>query len=242
MRMNDALGHARRAAGLSYRDVAEAGHMDRSTLCTMEKGTRPPSENVIRAYEEALGLHRREIFTLAAAALGAALTGDDREIVNDLYASIAGGDYTPLSTVQTTHAVDHSLQALVAREKRTVKRLRAWMVDGDTAELRVNSAGILAKTGDIDLADEVAQALVRDEEARDLYLSAVRRRVADDDALAAELRNERDSGARWCAAYLLAGTGHTTAITQAMRNEPSRETLRMMALAATGAMHGHVQD
>lgn len=240
MRMNEALGHARRAAGLSYGDVAKAGRMDRSTLCNMEKRDRPPSENEIRAYEEALGLHRRQIFTLAAAALGAALTASDRETVNDMYASIAGGDYLPLSTVQTTHAVDHSLQALVVREKRTVKRLRAWMVDGDTAELRVNSAGILAKTRNIELADEVAQVLARDQETRDLYLTAVRRRVADNDALAAELRNENDSGARWCAAYLLAGTGHTTAITQAMRTEPSRETLRVMALSATGALH--VQD
>lgn len=241
MRMNEALGHARRAAGLSYGDVAKVGRMDRSTLCTMEKHpTRPPSENVIRAYEEALNLHRREIFTLAVAALGTALTGDDRETVNDLYASIAGGDYLPLSTVQTTHAVDHSLQGLVVREKRTVKRLRAWMVDGDTAELRVNSAGILAKTRDIDLADEVALTLARDQETRDLYLSAVRRRLRDNDALAAELRNERDSGARWCAAYLLAGAGYSTAINQAMRNEPSRETLRVMALSATGALH--VQD
>jgi hypothetical protein len=204
----------------------------------MEKRDRPPSENVIRAYEEALGMNRREIFTLAAAALGITLTTDDRETVNDLYASIASGDHTPLSTIQTTHAVDHSLQALTTREKRTVKRLRAWLADGDTAELRVNSMGILAKTRDIDLADEVALALMRDHEARDLYLAAVRRRVSDDrDALVVELQNERDSGARWCAAYLLAGTGHASAIARAMRTEPSRETLRMMALSATGALH-----
>lgn len=236
MRMHQALGHARRAAELSYRDVADAGHIDRSVLCNVEKGRKPASENVIRAYERALGLHRREIFTLAAAALGVALTATDRDFVTDMYASIASGDDTVLATVQTTHAVDHSLQALAIREKRTIERLRLWLNDGDTAELRVNSAGILAKTGNPDLADEVALALSRDTEARDRYLAAVRSRVGTErDALAAELRNERDSGARWCAAYLLAGTGHS-AIAEAMRTEPSRETLRAMALAASGGL------
>lgn len=235
MRMDQALGHARRAAGLSYRDVADAGHIDRSVLCNVEKGRKPASENVIRAYERALGLNRREIFTLAAAALGASLTAGDRETITDMYASIASGDDTVLATVQTTHAVDHSLQALAIREKRTIKRLRLWLNDGDTAELRVNAAGILAKTGDADLADEVALALARDADARDRYLTAVQNRVGTElDVLAAELHNQRDSGARWCAAYLLAGTGHSEAITNAMRVEPSRETLRAMALAAGG--------
>ncbi|MEU6858809.1 helix-turn-helix transcriptional regulator [Glycomyces sp. NPDC046736] len=241
--MNQALRHARNAAGLSFAAVANAGLIDRGTLCKVEQGKRTPTENVIRAYEKALGMHRREIFTLAAAALGVALTADDRETIGDLYASIASGDDTPLATVQTTHAVDHSIQALAIREKRTVNRLRAWLHDGGTAELRVNAAGILAKTRKIDLADEVALALARDTDARGLYLAAVRRRVGDDPAdLAAELRNDRDSGARWCAAWLLAGSGQTPALAQAMRTEPSRETLRVMALAATGALHDDVQD
>lgn len=237
MRMHHALGHARRAAGLTYRDVADAGHIDRSVLCNVEKGRKPASENVVRAYERALGLNRREIFTLAAAALGATLTAGDQEFVTDMYASIASGDDTVLATVQTTHAVDHSLQALAIREKRTIKRLQLWLNDGDTAELRVNSAGILAKTGNAELADDVALALARDDDTRDLYLAAVRNRVGTQPGdLAAELHNQRDSGARWCAAYLLAGTEHSGAITRAMRTEPSRETLRAMALAASGGL------
>lgn len=238
MQLHQALGHARRAAKLSYGDIGRAGHIDRSVVCNAERGNKPLSENVIRAYEEALGMNRRELFTLAAAALGVALSAEDRETINDLYASIAGGDDTPLATVQTTHAVDHSLQSLVIREKRTVRRLRAWLADGETAELRVNAAGILAKTRDVDLADEVALALARDAATRDRYLDAVRRRVGTDHgALAVELGNERDAGARWCAAYMLAGTGQTAALRRAMRVEPSRETLRTMALAATGALH-----
>jgi aryl-alcohol dehydrogenase-like predicted oxidoreductase len=83
----------------------------------------------------------------------------------------------------------------------------------------------------------VALALLRDAEARELYLAAVRARVgADPRHLVAELTNTADSGARWCAAWLVSGTEHSAAIIEAMRVEQSKENLRAMALAMTGAL------
>lgn len=238
MRLPTALRHARLAARLSFGDVAKAGNIDRSDLCHMEMGRKTATENLVRAYEKALGMNRREIIALAATSLGAALTPSQGEDTAEIYAAIATGDEAPLTTVQTTHAMDHAIQRLAARDRRSIGKLRHWLDDGHDAVLRVNAGGILAKTQDPELADVVALALARDAEARELYLTAVRRRVGTKPAaLAAELGNERDAGARWCAAHLLAGTGHTAAIAQAMRTEPSRETLRHMALAATGALH-----
>jgi aryl-alcohol dehydrogenase-like predicted oxidoreductase len=118
-------------------------------------------------------------------------------------------------------------------------QLLSWLHDGSSAVLRVNAAGILAKTGSPELADEVALALLRDTEARALYLTAVRQRVGANPAhLVAELTNPADSGARWCAAWLVSGTEHAGAIVGAMRVEQSKENLRAMALAMTGALHG----
>lgn len=163
-------------------------------------------------------------------------TGDDQALARDLYASIAAGDDQPLALLQTPHAVDHAIAQLAAREARTLARLSTWLGDGADPVLRVNAAGILAKTGSPELADGVALGLARDQPMRDRYLGAVRARVGDQpDRLAQELTNPRDSGARWCAAHLLARSGHTTVLVSAMRTEPSRENLRAMALALSGA-------
>jgi hypothetical protein len=76
--------------------------------------------------------------------------------------------------------------------------------------LRVNAAGILGKTGSPELADMLPSGLARDRSMRLRYLTAVRIRVGDrPDQLARELTNPRDCGARWCAAHLLANSGHT---------------------------------
>lgn len=79
--------------------------------------------------------------------------------------------------------------------------------------------------------------MLRDAEARQLYLNAVWQRVGPDPAaIVGELTSPADSGARWCAAWLLSGTRHAGAIVDAMRVEQSRENLRAMALAMTGAL------
>jgi len=51
------------------------------------------------------------------------------------------------------------------------------MKNGATAVLRVNSAGILAKLGVTEVADDVIRALKSDSDSRNLYLTAVLNRV-----------------------------------------------------------------
>jgi hypothetical protein len=184
-------------------------------------------------------MDRRTLLKVTGAALsGVVLSRDEAAIARDLAATIAAGDAGPLARVQTTHAVDHAIQRLAVQDKATVGRLLAWMEGGADAVLRVNAAGILAKTGSPALWDEVAAALARDESVRMLYLKAVRARAGQNPReLARELTNQSDAGARWCATWLLAATGDTEAIIPAMRTESSRETLRAMALAVTGHLH-----
>lgn len=233
------LRRAREAAGLNVPAVAALGHVSKGHLYNVEKGLRPVTETVWLAYEKALGMNRRHLFHLATAALVAppSSAGDDA-LAGELFASIAAGDHGVLTGVQTSHAVDHGLARRLPRERRTVIRLSGWMNDGETAVLRVNAAGILAKTGNLDLADDVAVALDRDGGMRERYLEAVTTRVGRGSAaLARELSNPSDSGARWCAAHLLAEHGHTTALAAALRAEPCRENLRAMGLAILEGDH-----
>jgi hypothetical protein len=134
-------------------------------------------------------------------------------------------DTGPLASVQTTHGVDLVIASLVDRASRT--RLRRWMNEGDSSVLRVNAAGILAKTPGQDPATEVAQVLTNDQATRDLYLTAVISRVCAiawpvagrlatgetkptakqarylASRLAREVLNPGDAGARWCSAAML---------------------------------------
>ncbi|MFJ9694884.1 hypothetical protein [Kitasatospora sp. NPDC101183] len=153
-----------------------------------------------------------------------ALVATQGRAAGELTASMAGGDYGPLTTVQTTHAMDLVVASLA--DTPTTSRLRGWMKDGGTPLLRVNAAGILAKRPGQDSAVEVARVLAHDPEVRHLYSTAVLARVgglewnraqalaadlrtAGDTAqflaarLAAETLNTRDAGARWCAAIML---------------------------------------
>jgi transcriptional regulator with XRE-family HTH domain len=237
--LGDELKLARQAAGLHIAQVAAAGHVSKGHLCNVEKGRLTASPAVIQAYERALGMDRRTLLKLTGAVLGGGVIRRDEVVMaRDLYATIAAGDAGPLARVQTTHAVDHAIQRLAVRDSVTIGRLLAWMEGGADAVLRVNAAGILAKTGSPALWDEVAGALARDESVRMLYLKAVRARVGQNPReLARELTNQSDVGARWCATWLLAANGDTEAIIPAMRTESSRETLRAMALAVTGQLH-----
>lgn len=229
---------------MSLGDVAAIGHVSRGHLHNVEAGRRTASPAVMAVYEKALSMHRRHLLTAAAVSLGSlVVTADESHMARDMYATIAAGDDGPLAQVQTTHAVDHAIQRLAIRETKSVAQLLGWLHDGPDPILRVNAAGILAKTGSPDLADDVALALAHDGEARELYLQALRARVGTSAAaIVAELTNPGDAGARWCAAWLLSGTEHSSAIVAAMRVEQSRENLRAMALAMTGALRDDVQD
>jgi len=70
------------------------------------------------------------------------------------------------------------------------------------------------------------------------YLRAMVARVGrDTDGLAAEALNPRDSGARWCAGWLLAREGNPAsrkALAAALRNEPVAENIRSFGLLLNG--------
>jgi transcriptional regulator with XRE-family HTH domain len=154
-----------------------------------------------------------------------ALTVAHGKLAAEMTGSIAMSDTGPLASVQTTHGVDLVIASLVDRPSRT--RLRRWMNEGDSAVLRVNAAGILAKTPGQDPATEVAQVLAHDQATRNLYLTAVISRVCAiawpaagrlatgetkptakqarylASRLAREVLNPSDAGARWCSAAML---------------------------------------
>ncbi len=153
----------------------------------------------------------------------AASVAGNANVVAELAASVAGNDPGPLATVQTTHHVDMAVAALA--DRRAITYLRRWLDDGRDSVLRVNAAGILAKLPGQGEASRVADALSRDGEVRDRYMTAVVARVCGVDwptasglirepstfprpALVAgrfahEAVNSRDAGARWCSAAML---------------------------------------
>jgi len=163
-------------------------------------------------------MNRRAFLSLSA------LTAAHGTAAIEMVASVAGADPIPLMTVQTTHDTDLVIASKV--DAPVASRLRRWMLDGDNAILRVNATGILAKVPGMDTAREVATVLEGDQEARELYMTAVLARacaiewalaaqlVADPfsmphqasyfaSRLATEVLNPRDAGARWCSAVML---------------------------------------
>ncbi|MFI6326602.1 helix-turn-helix domain-containing protein [Nonomuraea sp. NPDC050556] len=184
-------------------------------------------------------LHRRTfLMDIAAFGLTPMLPAQIRDVATELFTSIAGGDSSPLATVQTSHVTDLNIAHQVAGDRFTSPRLMRWMDDANSAVIRVNAAGILAKTRDPEHADLVVQALVRDRDSRELYLRAVSARVGTGLAdLVRELSNPRDAGARWCSAILLSqhhSESSRQALIAALRSEPSREIIRSIALSLNG--------
>jgi hypothetical protein len=156
----------------------------------------------------------------------------------ELFASIAAGDPQPLAQIQTSHATDLALGRLAAADRPVMWRLARWADDGDHDILRVNAAGVLAKTGSLDFAGVPAAVLGQDRDVRARYLRAMVARVGrDTERLGAEVLNPDDSGARWCAAWLLARDGSAAArqaLAQALRNEPVTENVRAFGLLLNG--------
>ena len=119
-------------------------------------------------------------------------------VAQRIFAGIASGDGELLTTAQTTHNTDLVIRQFASRYRPSANLLASWMNAGQSAVLRVNSAGILAKLNSAQTADEVIVALKRDVDARALYLTAVLSRVLRlswDDA-ATLLANMKDDGKR----------------------------------------------
>jgi transcriptional regulator with XRE-family HTH domain len=183
---------------------------------------------------------RRDMLRLTgAAALGAAIgIGGASPDGEELFASIAAGDPGPLATVQTSHATDLGLGRLAAADRPILWRLARWADDGESDVVRVNAAGVLAKAGQLEFAGVPASVMTRDRDVRARYLRAMVARVGRDTGeLAAEALNPRDSGARWCAGWLLAQDGSheaKLALTRALRSEPVLDNVRSFGLLLNG--------
>ncbi|MGH3767343.1 MAG: helix-turn-helix domain-containing protein [Pseudonocardiaceae bacterium] len=224
MTVGEALRAARNAAGISLCVMATRTHYSKPYLSMVETGKRAATPEVVGAYERVLGIgqlgdevNRRNFFKVASRVAG------NTAVATELAASIAGNDPGPLAVVQTTHGADLALATLV--DRGAVSHLRRWLDDSDNPVLRVNAAGILAKVPGQVGAPDVAAALGRDAEVRGRYMTAVVSRVcgldwsvaaalAQDPAgfphpvlvaqrFAREAVNDRDAGARWCAAAML---------------------------------------
>ncbi|MEQ7009809.1 DUF296 domain-containing protein [Actinopolymorpha sp. B17G11] len=127
------------------------------------------SSDVLTAEARLDRVRSRDFLSLAA------LTAAHGSLAADMAASVAGRDAEALKTVQTTHGCDMVVASLV--DSPGVVQLRRWMFDGSEPVLRVNAAGILAKLPGQDSAADVARVLQHDDEARDLYMTAVLSRV-----------------------------------------------------------------
>ena len=253
------LKQAREHAGLSLAGMAKRSGYSRGYIGNVERGIRPVTPAFIRAYERVLGddLKRRQVLLGGIAALASASAPDAAvSIANEINAGRTG----LLTGMQTTHATDKAVAALVGRYSPSVVALTKWSRSGK-ALLRVNAAGILAKIRNPMIDNEAVMVLRTDADVRELYLTAVLARVLSvpwDDAndlargsgclptpeavqaFSAELGNPADAGARWCSAMMLARTkGHdpaavTEAFVSALRTEPSREVLRTIGSALAG--------
>ncbi|HYQ62696.1 helix-turn-helix transcriptional regulator [Actinophytocola sp.] len=247
--LREGLGHSQGQLADLLCKISGCDTVTREIISRWERGKRSPNTywlpHVATALQvpthtlEAEEVKRRQFFRLTALAAGTTML-DIPDTATELVASIASGDPGPLTDVQTTHRTDLAVSRLATTDRASLMRLSRWMADGDTAVLRVNAAGILAKTtSQVDVLDEVAVTLARDEQARIRYVQALTGRVGDTvQALAAEVLNPRDAGARWCAARLLGQDGSPAArqaLTTALRRDPVRENVRTFGLILSGA-------
>ncbi len=244
-----ALGWSQGRLAAELCTIASHQAVTRECVSRWEHGKRVPGPFWLPYLAEALQVPLRELerarmrrrdmlrasaAVIAAAGMAPAIAAAGR----DLFDTITVGDAGPLGLVQTAHETDLMLAGLSAGDRPAMLHLARWADDGETAVLRVNAAGILAKTPDLDAAGAAAGALRRDPEVRARYLSAVSARLARTARPAsAELFNTGDAGARWCSAYLLAQDGTPPArraLGRALRTEPVAEVVRSIGLILNG--------
>lgn len=164
---------------------------------------------------------------------------DDLAVADAIAADILAGDPRRMTTAQTSHAIDLTIASLISTGGMRPTPLTKWMREGDPV-LKVNAAGIAAKMPGSDLAESAIASLITDHDTRTRYLTAVLARIWKLDwataqawagssnvgqhvrtsnlpALADELGNRHDAGARWCATVVLANVWATN-------DHPARET------------------
>jgi hypothetical protein len=246
--LRSALGWSQGRLAAELGRISAHPTVTREMISRWEHGKREPGPFWLRHIAVALQvpqwelegcLRRRDMLMLAGAVSGGLIAGTASYKAGvEMFTSVAAGDSGSLGSVQTSHQTDLMLAGLAAADRPVLLRLARWADDGDSDVLRVNAAGILAKTTQLDYAGLATAALRRDREVRLRYLRAVAARVGTGTrGLAAELRNPADAGARWCSAYLLAteGSDHARrALATALRSEPVTEVVRTIGLLLHG--------
>jgi transcriptional regulator with XRE-family HTH domain len=244
-----ALGWSQGRLAGELRRIAAYEAVTRECVSRWENGKRLPGPFWLPHLADALQvplrelerarMRRRDMLRLSGTVIAAAGAATAiRAAGHDLFDTIAAGDAGPLGIIQTAHETDVVLAGLSARDRPSMLHLARWADDGGSAVLRVNAAGILAKTPDLDAAGAAVGALRRDAGVRARYLSAVSARLARTARPAsAELFNPGDAGARWCSAWLLAQDGTAQArraLARALRTEPVAEVVRTVGLILNG--------
>ena len=178
-------------------------------------------------------MRRRDMLRLTGAAAAIAAVGSGKVLppdTGDMFSSIAAGDPGPLTQIQTSYATDMALGRMAAADRPVMWRLARWADDGDSDILRVNAAGILGKAASADFSGMPAAVMLRDRDVRGRWLRALVGRVGTDTGrLSTEVLNPADSGARWCAGWLLAQDGSAAArqaLAQALRTDSVTENVR----------------
>ena len=243
-----ALGWSQGRLAAELRQVSGHPTVTREDVSRWEHSRRVPGPFWITHLAAALQVpqwalegrvQRRDMLKLAGAIAGSAMLGTAAHATGEeLYSSIAAGDASPLGLVQTSHETDLMLATLAGADQPVMLRLARWADDGGSAVLRVNAAGILAKTRSLDSAGLAAAALRRDRDMRVCYLRAVSARAGTGTRqLAAELVNPADAGARWCSAWLLGRDGSPGAgrvLARALRTERVTENVRTIGMILNG--------
>jgi transcriptional regulator with XRE-family HTH domain len=216
--LGERLRRERANAGISLPQMAGAIHYSKSLLSLVETGKRKPTDAIVTAYEQILGVDmwRRDI------------THPDLLTVNKtsrtkLIADVEKGDPGPLKTRPTAHRTDVALGNHVS--DAAAEWFRKWMVEGETATLRTNSLSVIAKLPGKQNSDLVIKVLESDPKVRRLILASeisrltqldwdTAKKAADDPTIIPNPRkiatklskgaiNPRGTESRWCCAYLL---------------------------------------
>lgn len=247
--LRSALGWSQGRLAEELGRVSGRPAITREYVSRWEHGRKTPGPYWIGHLAEALqvprwvleGLvRRRDMLRLTgAAAIGAAIGfGTPSPDSEELFASIAAGDPGPLAQIQTTYATDMALGRLAAADRPVMWRLAKWAQDDGSDIVRVNAAGILGKAPAQDLTGLPATVMLRDRDVRTRWLRALVARVGTGTGqLAAEVINPADSGARWCAGWLLAQDGSEAsrqALARALRAERVTENVRTFGLLLAG--------
>jgi hypothetical protein len=103
----------------------------------------------------------------------------DFYVAQRIFRRVADGDGSLFATAQTNHETDLVIRQFVQRDQASAESLSRWMTRAPSPVLRVNSAGVLAKLGTSEFANQVVTSLKSDADTRHLYLTAVTSRVLD---------------------------------------------------------------